>query len=95
VDVVGGAYCNTDGYAGPNEVTHAIAKGARRYGVQILERAEVISIEVLKDRIVSVTTRDERVETRTVVNAAGPYATKVGKLAGVEIKSIQFVVSSL
>jgi len=84
-DVVGGAFCDTDGYAGPTEVTNAIAKEARRHGVKILEKIEVISIEVSRDRIVSVTTRDGRVETRTVVNAAGPYAANVGKLAGVEI----------
>ena len=84
-DVFGGAFCDTDGYAGPTEVTNAIAKEARRHGVKILEKIEVISIEVSKDRIVSVTTRDGRVETRTVVNAAGPYAANVGKLAGVEI----------
>ena len=84
-DVFGGAFCDTDGYAGPTEVTNAIAKEARRHGVKILEKIEVISIEVSRDRIVSVTTRDGRVETRTVVNAAGPYAANVGKLAGVEI----------
>ena len=28
-DIVGGAYCHTDGYASPHEVTYAIAKGAR------------------------------------------------------------------
>ncbi|MBU2055762.1 MAG: FAD-binding oxidoreductase [Proteobacteria bacterium] len=84
-DIFGGAYCNTDGYAGPYEVTQAITKGARRHGVKIFEKTEVISIEVARDRIVSVITRDGRVETRTVVNAAGPYAANVGKLAGVEI----------
>ena len=84
-DVVGGAFCETDGYAGPTEVTNAIAKGARRYGVEFFEKTEVISIEVARDRIVSVTTKDGRVETRTIVNAAGPHAANVGKLAGVEI----------
>jgi sarcosine oxidase subunit beta len=84
-DIFGGAFCATDGYAGPEEVTHAIARGARRQGVEILEKTEVISIEVARDRIVSVTTRDGQVETRTVVNAAGPYAANVGKLAGVEV----------
>ena len=84
-DVFGGAFCDTDGYAGPTEVTNAIAKGARRYGVEIFEKTEATSIEVSRDRIVSVTTRDGRVESRTVVNAAGPYAANVGKLAGVEI----------
>jgi sarcosine oxidase subunit beta len=84
-DVFGGAFCDTDGYAGPNEVTHAIARGARRHGVKIFEKTEVVSIEVVRDRIVSVTAGDGRVETRTVVNAAGPYAANVGRLAGVEI----------
>jgi sarcosine oxidase subunit beta len=84
-DVAGGAFCDTDGYAGPTEVTNAIAKGARRYGVEMFEKTEATSIEVSRDRIVSVTTRDGRVETRTVVIAAGPYAANVGKLAGVEI----------
>jgi sarcosine oxidase subunit beta len=84
-DVCGGAFCHTDGYAGPSEVTNAIAKGARRYGVQIIEKKEVISIEVKGNRIVSIGTKEGMVETRTVVNAAGPYAANVGTLAGVEI----------
>jgi len=84
-DIYGAAFCDTDGYAGPTEVTNAIAKGARRYGIGIFEKTEVISIGVSKDRIVSVTTRDGSIETHTVVNAAGPYAANVGKLAGLEI----------
>ena len=84
-DVVGGAFCHTDGYAGPSEVTNAIAKGARRHGIQIIEKAEVISIEVTSNRIGSVATREGTVRTHTVVNAAGPYAANVGILAGVEI----------
>ena len=84
-DVSGGAFCHTDGYAGPSEVTNAIAKGARRYAIKICEKTEVLSIEVAGNRIVSVTTNEGRVETHTVVNAAGPYAANVGKLARVEI----------
>jgi sarcosine oxidase subunit beta len=84
-DVAGGAFCDTDGYAGPSEVTNAIAKGARHYGIQIFEKAEVISIKVAGNRIVSVTTKEGTVETHRVVNAAGPYAANVGRLAGVEI----------
>ena len=84
-DVAGGAFCATDGYAGPHEVTQAIAKGARRFGVSIYQKSEVISVEVKKGRVVSVSTKDTRVECPMVVNAAGPYAAKVGKLAGVEV----------
>jgi sarcosine oxidase subunit beta len=84
-DVFGGAFCDTDGYAGPYEVTEGIARGARRHGVEILENTEVTSIEVEGDRIVSVTTTEGRVETPIVVNAAGPYAAKVGRMAGIDI----------
>jgi len=84
-DIVGGAYCHTDGYASPHEVTHAIARAARRHGVKIFEKTEVTAIEIKGGRIVSVTTPQGRVETPTVVNAAGPYAARVGKLAGVDI----------
>ena len=84
-DVFGGAFCHTDGYAGPSEVTNAIAKRARGYGVKMFEKTEVISIEVTGNRISSVATKEGQVETRTVVNAAGPYAASVGRLAGVEI----------
>lgn len=84
-DIFGGAYCHTDGYAGPYEVTSAIAKGARRCGVKFFQKTEVTAIEVKGTRIVSVTTPSGRVETPIVVNAAGPWAANVGKLARVEI----------
>jgi len=84
-DVLGGAFCDTDGYAGPYEVTRAFSTGARRHGVKIFEDTEVTSIELKRGRIVSVTTVMGRVETPIVVNAAGPYAANVGKMAGIEI----------
>ncbi|MDI6755135.1 MAG: FAD-binding oxidoreductase [Thermodesulfobacteriota bacterium] len=84
-DIFGGSYCHTDGYAGPYEVTSAIAKGARRYGVKFFEKTEVTAIEVQGTHIVSVTTPSGRVETPIVVNAAGPWAANVGKLVRVEI----------
>jgi sarcosine oxidase subunit beta len=84
-DVLGGAFCDTDGYAGPYEVTDGIARAARRHGVEMLEKTEVTSIEVERGRIVSVTTPRGRVETPIVVNAAGPYAAKVGRMAGIEV----------
>jgi len=84
-DVLGGAFCYTDGYAGPYEVTGGIARAARRHGIEILENTEVTSIEVKKDRIVSVTIPGGRVQAPIVVNATGPYAASVGKMAGIEV----------
>lgn len=84
-DVLGGAFCDTDGYAGPYEVTAGIARAARRHGVEISEKTEVTSIEVEGGRIVSVTTPAGRVQAPIAVNAAGPYAANVGKMAGIEV----------
>ena len=84
-DVFGGAFCDTDGYASPHEITHAIAKKARNSGIDIYEETEVKNIEVQHGRVVSVTAGRNRVETPFVVNAAGPYAENVGKLAGIDI----------
>lgn len=84
-DVLGGAFCDTDGYAGPYEVTEGIARAARRHGVEISEKTEVTSIGVEGDRIVSVTIPGGRVQAPIVVNATGPYAANVGKMAGIEV----------
>jgi sarcosine oxidase subunit beta len=84
-DVLGGAFCETDGYAVPHEVTQAFAKASKGYGVRIIEKTEITSIEVKKGRIVSVSTEKERVATPVVVNAAGPYAANVGGMAGIEV----------
>ena len=84
-DISGGAFCATDGYAGPFEVTNAMAKGAKGYGVEIHEKTEVMAIEVTGGRIASVLTSKGSVECPVVVNAAGPHAAHVGKLAGVDI----------
>lgn len=84
-DILGAAFCNTDGFLGPHEVTYAIFKGARRFGVDVYQYNEVTSIEVKQGRVVSVSSNQGRVESPIVVNAAGPYAANVGKMAGVEI----------
>lgn len=84
-DVLGGAFCDTDGYAGPHEVTHGLAKAARRLGVVIREHTAATAIDVRNGRVAGIVTPEGRVETAVVVNAAGPHAAEVGRLAGVEV----------
>jgi len=43
-DIIGGAYCSTDGYAAPYEVTMGYASAARRRGVTIHEQRAVTGI---------------------------------------------------
>ncbi len=84
-DVLAGVWCPTDGHASPNDVVQAYAAQARAGGVRILEGTAVTGIELEGDRVAAVRTTEGRLETRLVINAAGPQAPLVSRLAGVEI----------
>jgi sarcosine oxidase subunit beta len=58
---------------------------ARERGVRLWLDTEVVGIEVEGGRVAGVRTNRGRVSTRVVVNAAGPWAAQVAKLAGVEM----------
>lgn len=73
------------GFADPYGVTIGFASGAKRLGVEINEGVEATGIEVRDGRVEAVDTTQGRVTTRTVVNAAGPWARRVGEMAGVDL----------
>ncbi len=84
-DLVGGTFCALDGYAGPHEVLSALVQMVRQQGVKIYEETEVVGLSIKGDRVVGVKTQAGDIETRIVVNAAGPWASEVGRMAGIEI----------
>ena len=84
-DLIAAVWGPGDGLAGPAEVTNGFAKRARQRGVTIAEGVRVTAIERAGDRVSGVTTTDGAVSTPLVINAAGPVAATVGRLAGVEI----------
>jgi sarcosine oxidase subunit beta len=84
-DILGGAFCPTDGYAAPYEVTVGYAAAARRLGVKIQEKCEVTSILRNGARVTGVQTPRGEIQAPVVVNAAGPWGGMVGALAGVEV----------
>lgn len=84
-DIPGGTFCSWDGYAGPSEILSGFASGAKRAGVKIYEGMEIMGISLAKGKIRSVKTKDEEIFTRVVINAAGPYAASIGKMAGIKI----------
>ncbi|MCX5909842.1 MAG: FAD-binding oxidoreductase [Deltaproteobacteria bacterium] len=84
-DLRGGTFCSWEGYAGPYEALSGFAKGARRGGVKIFEGTEAQEIIRENGKILAVRTSQGEIATPIVVNAAGPYAELVGKLAGVEV----------
>jgi len=87
-DVVGAAFLPTDGQVNPSDVTLALAKGARKGGVRIIEDCPVEAIHVRDGRVAGVRTAHGEIACEIVVNCAGQWAREVGTLAGVNVPLI-------
>ena len=83
--VVGATFCARDGIADPNGVTAGFARAAQAGGATIERNTEATGIRVESGRVRAVDTNRGRIDTPIVINAAGPYARQVGRLAGVEV----------
>ena len=81
-DIVGGTFCPTDGFVDPHSVMMGFMLKARERGVRLWLDTEVTGIEVDGSSITSVITSRGPVSTRIVVNAAGPWAAHVARMAG-------------
>lgn len=84
-DVLAAVWGPQDGMAGPAEVTAGFARRARELGVRIVEGVEVTGIALEGGRVRRVRTTQGDIETPVAVNASGPAAARVARLAGVEI----------
>ncbi len=84
-DVIAASYCGKDGVSDPAGVTEGFRKNAARLGAEIYTDQEVIGIDVAGGRITGVRTKDHRIATPIVINAAGPHAGMIGKMANVEV----------
>jgi len=92
-DILGGTFCQTDGFVDPHSVMMGFMLKAREQGVRLWLDTPVTGIEVEGDagtagatsRISGVLTTRGRVSTRIVVNAAGPWAAEVAGFAGAEL----------
>jgi len=84
-DLIAAVWGPDDGMAGPAEVTNGFARRARALGAKIVEGVEVGAIERDGERVRGVVTSSGGVAAPIVVNAAGPAAARVARLAGVEV----------
>ena len=83
--VIGATFCQRDGIADPNGVTMGFAKAAQTAGVSIERDTEVTGIHVVGGRVTSVETTRGTIDTKIVVNAAGPHARQIGRMAGIDV----------
>jgi len=83
--VAGATFCPRDGIADPNGVTMGFAKAAQAVGVEVARDTEVTGIQVERGRIAGVKTTRGAIDARVVVNAAGPHARRIGRMADVDV----------
>ncbi|HTM58233.1 MAG TPA: FAD-binding oxidoreductase [Candidatus Udaeobacter sp.] len=80
-----GVFGAADGYASPREVLKSMRAGAASAGAEYIT-AEVSAIDRTDDRVTGVALADgRRISGASVVNAAGPWAARIGAMAGVDL----------
>src|SRR4030081_2940780 len=89
-DVLGCTFCPTDGIASPADVTFGYATAARRLGTRVKEGVEGVGIDVAGGHVQGVRTSAGDVATRLVFNCAGPWASSIGRMAGLEIPVLPY-----
>lgn len=96
-EFLGATYCPSDGTANPLLVVKAIARTARRIGVEIKEHEQLNRLKLEGDRVVSALTDICEYRAPIFVNSAGPWARTICNWIGldfpVDLKRGQILVT--
>ena len=84
-DLLGAVFLPRDGQTNPVDTTQALARGARRGGVRIIEDLKVTGIHRERGRVTGVATESGDVRADVVVNCAGMWAHEVGGWADASV----------
>jgi len=84
-DVIAATNHAKDGVVDPNGVVMGYINSSRRLGAKAFNNIEVIDIQIESGRVTGVQTNEGFISSPVVVNAAGPWAGVVGKMAGISI----------
>ena len=95
--LVGAIQHPEDGYIQPNDLTQALAKGARALGAEIYRQTTVIGLEQLPDDSWIVTTDKGEIKCDIVVSCSGNFVRQTGEMVGLDIPVIpvehQYIVT--
>jgi len=84
-DIVGGAFCSTDGFVDPYSAMNGFMAATSERGAELWKNAEVTGIQRDWRGITGVETSRGTVSTRTAVNCAGAWAASIAKMVGVDL----------
>jgi dimethylglycine dehydrogenase len=86
-----------DGYIQPNDLTQALAKGARALGAEIYRQTAVIGLEQQPDDTWLVKTDKGDIHADVIVSCSGNFVRQTGEMVGLDIPVIpvehQFIVT--
>jgi len=74
----------TSGFANPVQTVESLVRSAQREGLHVYEGCEVLAISTTDGRVTGVVTGEGEIATRVVVNAAGPWGDRIGRMAGID-----------
>jgi len=84
--LTGALWVEQDAQVNPVDLCMAYAKGAKTYGVRIIENAKVSKVEIENSQVNSITLSDgHQIDCEILVNACGAWAREFGKLAGLQL----------
>ncbi|MGP0070458.1 MAG: NAD(P)/FAD-dependent oxidoreductase [Bryobacteraceae bacterium] len=84
-DIVGGSLCPTDGFVDPESVMTGLMARAVDRGAELWRGAQVTGIYTDHATVSGVLTSQGGVSSPVVVNAAGPWAASVARMAGIDL----------
>lgn len=87
-DVLKGTFNAADGLCDPNSVVMGYINAATKLGATCLGNIEVTGLQVESGAITGAHTNQGSIAAPLVLNAAGPWAAPIGKMAGVDIPII-------
>ena len=83
--IAGVSFSPMDGQVNPIALTQALGQGARHLGARIMTRTTVTGIHRQAGKVVGVKTASGTLSADAVVNAAGVFAPRIGRMAGLSI----------
>lgn len=83
--VIGGIHTARSGHANPQRTTQAFAWAFQKHGGQILENTPAIGLVAKSGQMTGVVTPHGTIDTRTVINCAGPQTGLVSDMVGVHV----------
>ena len=85
-EVCGGAFCPTDGFIQPLQILRGYLDGAQRLGARLLRSARLDGFDRAPDgSLIAARTDQGALRAGAFVDAAGPWAAQVARLAGLEL----------